>query len=243
MSQVLAIVRLKGRFDLPQALALDYSHEDDDALQSSVGMLQNGLSGHYGDYPILLKLPAGRYQLRSLRIAGSNRNTNSTLLTRLDETFDAMSSDIRYIGRLVVSNANQSTVQPFISWQNRYDEDSLLAKSLGRGLQGQEIINASGQFDASSMQTFKEQQITIGKVEPSVLSVLSDKQKPLFRQFLRASHPRAFAIGDFGAAGFASGDDAINLALQRCGRRGNKDSCRVLAIDDAVVLSPSTPES
>ena len=75
-SQVLLIVRLKDRNDLPQALALDYAGQNDASLQSSVGMLQRGLSGQYGDYPILLKLKAGGYQLKSLRVAGRSRNEN-----------------------------------------------------------------------------------------------------------------------------------------------------------------------
>ena len=67
--------------------------------------------------------------------------------------------------------------------------------------------------------------------------MLSDNQRPAFRKFLHAGHPRAFAIGDDGAAGFASGAGAVDLALKRCSRRGDGVSCRILAIDDAVVLA------
>lgn len=262
MGRVLVTVRLKGRFDLPQALAIDYSSEQGDSLESSVGMLQQGLSGHHGDYPILLKMSAGRYRLRSLRVAGLSLNAEGAMLTRLGKTFDAVASDTRYVGRLTISDNNSPSVQPSISWQNHYDEDTLLARSSGRALPDQKITNASADIqtlpvapstvaaatvNSSTVNTSKvsssrvaassEQQITIGKVGPTILYALSDQQKPLFQQFLRTAPPRAFAVGDFGAAGFASGNDAINLAMQRCGRRGNKESCRILAIDDAVVLA------
>jgi len=167
------------------------------------------------------------------------------MLTRLGETFDAVASDTQYIGRLIVSGGNNPAVQPSISWQNHYDEDSLLARSTGSALRDQKITNAYEQLQASSVATAapQEQQITIGKVGPTVLQALSDRQRPLFQRFLEATHPRAFAIGDFGAAGFASGNGAIDLALQRCARRGNRQSCRILAIDDAVVLASSVPDS
>lgn len=245
-SQVLLNVRLEGRYDLPQALALDYSRQNGDALESSIGMLQRGLSGQYGDYPILLRLPAGRYRLRSLRVAGMGRNTEGALLSRLDETFDAVTSDTRYIGRLIVAGGNDPAVQPSISWENHYEEDSLLARSAGRALRNQEITDASGQSQESPVAASKERQITIGTIDvvgSTVLYALSDKQKPLFQRFLSTANPRAFAIGDFGAAGFASGSDAIRLALERCGRRGNSESCRILAIDDAVVLASSDQNS
>lgn len=241
--QVLLTVRLEDRFELPQALALDYSRQNDDALESSVGMLQRGLSGHYGDYPILLKLPVGRYRLRALRVAGLNRNAEGAMLTRLSKAFEAITADNRYIGRLIVSGGNDPAVQPSISWQDHYEEDSLLVRSTGSALREQTITNASEQFQASSIAAPTERQITIGAVGPTVLSALADQQKPLFQRFLRASHPRAFAVGDFGAAGFASGNDAISLALERCGRRGTRESCRILAIDDAVVLASSGPNS
>lgn len=239
--QVLLTVRLKGRFDLPQALALDYSRQNDAALQSSVGMLQRGLSGQYGDYPILLKLPAGRYRLRALRVAGVERNAEGTLLSRLNQTFDAVSSDTRYIGRLIVSGGDNPAVQPSISWQALYDEDSLLARSSSKALREQEITDASEQPEVPPVAASTERQITIGKVDPSVLHALSNRQKPLFQKFLSAAHPRAFAVGDYGAAGFASGNDAVDLAMTRCARRGNKETCRILAIDDAVVLAVSAP--
>lgn len=241
--KVLITVRLKGRFDLPQALAIDYSRVNDAALSSSIGMLQQGLSGHYGDYPVLLDLPPGRYQLRSLRIAGQSRNANGTLLARLADNFDAIQSEARYIGRIVVFGGNDVTNAPYVSWEDHFEADTLLAKSMATGLKDKNFLDASRQptIVPGGNRTPLERQVTIGPVGPSISYILSDSQLPLFRQFLSAPHPRAFATGDYGAAGFASGSDAVRRAMERCNRRGGSESCRVLAVDDTVVfLTPSS---
>lgn len=239
-SQLLLNIRLDSRFDLPKALALDYSSQQGDSLKTAIGVLQRGLSGHYGDYPILLKVPAGSYRLRALRIAGISRNAQGALLARLNKSVDAVTSDTRYIGRLVLAYEKGAATSPSVSWQNHYDEDSLLARSSSSTLKQQKITNVSRGDAAENATTSKYgPQITIGVVGPDVLYALSDQQKPLFQRFLLARQPRAFAVGDFGAAGFATGSDAIELAMERCGRRGSKASCRILAIDNAVVLATS----
>lgn len=59
----------------------------------------------------------------------------------------------------------------------------------------------------------------------------------LYRRFLAAAKPRAFAVGPGGAAGFASGDWALGRALGFCqARRGRP--CRLYAVDDEVVWQP-----
>lgn len=245
--QVLINIRLEGRFDLPQGVAIDYSYHNTDSLQSSVGILQRGLSGHYGDYVILLKLPAGHYRLRSLRIAGLPLNAKGALVTRLNKHFDTVASETRYIGRLIVSS-NKKVLEgrPSVSWHDHYNEDSLLAKSLGNSLRGKVITNASNNSQLSSDDATGAMQITVGTVGDlgsTVLYALASTQKPSFRKFLSSASPRAFAVGDAGAAGFANGRDAVKLALERCGRRGDRDSCRILAIDDTVVLTSTAPNS
>lgn len=234
--QVLLNVRLKGRFDLPQAVVLDYSRTNDDALESTIGMLQRGLSGQYGDYPILLKLSAGRYRLKSLRIAGQSRNAEGALLARLSKIFAAVGSDTRYIGRLIISGSGNDPVAPqSISWENHYQDDSLLAKTISKALRDQKITDDGVKTLYSLNRTSTEPQITISSLGPSILSTLSREQKPFFKRYLRSAHPRAFAIDNSGEAGFASGDDAINQALARCGRRGNIEKCRIIAFDDVIV--------
>ncbi len=59
----------------------------------------------------------------------------------------------------------------------------------------------------------------------------------LYKRFLAAKPPRAFAVGPRGAAGFASGDWALGRALGFCqARRG--EPCRLYAVDDEVVWVP-----
>ena len=157
------------------------------------------------------------------------------MLTRLSQSFEAVASDTRYIGRLIVTGGDDPATKPEISIQDQFDEDSLLARSVGRTLRDVEISNATDASKASFAASSGKQQVTIGPIGPATFNMLSDNQRPVFRKFLHAGHPRAFAVGDDGAAGYASGHDAIKLALKRCGRRGDGISCRVLAIDDAVV--------
>jgi dienelactone hydrolase len=59
----------------------------------------------------------------------------------------------------------------------------------------------------------------------------------LYKRFLAAKPPRAFALGPNGAAGYASGDWALGRALGFCqARRGAP--CKFYAVDDDVVWTP-----
>ncbi len=72
----------------------------------------------------------------------------------------------------------------------------------------------------------------IGKVpSPGATRVNS-----IYRKFLEARAPRAFAIGATGASGWAQGDWAMGRALGYCQQRG--DVCSLYAVDDDVVWVP-----
>ena len=58
----------------------------------------------------------------------------------------------------------------------------------------------------------------------------------LYRRFLDARPPRAFAIGPQGESGWARGDWALGRALGYCQRRG--EPCKLYAVDDDVVWAP-----
>lgn len=63
------------------------------------------------------------------------------------------------------------------------------------------------------------------------------QREALYRRFLEAKPPRAFAIGADGAAGWASGDWVLGRALGNCQRRRG-EPCRLYAVDDDVVWKP-----
>ncbi len=67
--------------------------------------------------------------------------------------------------------------------------------------------------------------------------VSASDREGLYRRFLGAKSPRAFAIGADGASGWASGDWARGRALGNCARRRGV-ACRLYAIDDDVVWAP-----
>ncbi|MFP8779625.1 dienelactone hydrolase family protein [Hydrogenophaga sp. RWCD_12] len=54
-----------------------------------------------------------------------------------------------------------------------------------------------------------------------------------YKRFLQASKPRAFAISERGAWGWAGGDWAMGRAIGACERNGQR--CRLYAVDDDVV--------
>jgi hypothetical protein len=57
-----------------------------------------------------------------------------------------------------------------------------------------------------------------------------------YKRFLKAAKPRAFAISERGAYGWATGDWAVGRALGFCERSGQR--CRLYAVDDDVVWTP-----
>src|SRR5450830_544290 len=59
----------------------------------------------------------------------------------------------------------------------------------------------------------------------------------LYRKFLAAPVPRAFAIGPSGHVGWATGDWAVGRALGFCQARKGQ-ACKLYAVDDQVVWAP-----
>ncbi len=66
---------------------------------------------------------------------------------------------------------------------------------------------------------------------------LSDKGREVYRLFLTKPAPRAFALSDRGARGWATGgDDPLRRAMEICARAAASE-CRLYAVDGAVVWS------
>jgi dienelactone hydrolase len=78
------------------------------------------------------------------------------------------------------------------------------------------------------------------------LPFVRDTGREGYAKFLTQPQPRAFAIAPNGAWGWAEGgEDPLKRALDNCNRRG-QGSCRLYAVDDAVVWNPEatpTPSS
>jgi dienelactone hydrolase len=66
--------------------------------------------------------------------------------------------------------------------------------------------------------------------------VSAANREGVYRRFLAAALPRAFAVGPRGAWSWSSGDWTLGKALGRCGRTGNP--CRLYAVDNDVVWTP-----
>jgi dienelactone hydrolase len=69
------------------------------------------------------------------------------------------------------------------------------------------------------------------------LPATTTNRETLYKRFLAAKLPRAFALGPDGAVGFASGDWALGKALGFCQSRRGKP-CKLYAVDDDVVWTP-----
>ncbi|HZM32883.1 MAG TPA: prolyl oligopeptidase family serine peptidase [Burkholderiales bacterium] len=66
-------------------------------------------------------------------------------------------------------------------------------------------------------------------------NVKSDACRSLYRAFLEAPGPRAYAVSDDGRCGFSSGvQDARDAAIRQCGAVA-KENCMLYAVDDAVI--------
>lgn len=72
--------------------------------------------------------------------------------------------------------------------------------------------------------------------EVDKVPVSATVREGLYRKFLDAKPPKAFAIGPKGASGYATGDWVMGKALGFCQRRG--EPCKLYAVDDDVVWVP-----
>jgi hypothetical protein len=72
------------------------------------------------------------------------------------------------------------------------------------------------------------------------LPFVNDAGRQDYASWLNAAPPRAFAIGDGGAWGRASGSaKAMSRALDNCNAHKPTQPCRLYAVDDAVVWAPN----
>jgi dienelactone hydrolase len=70
-------------------------------------------------------------------------------------------------------------------------------------------------------------------------NVKTDACRNLYRAFLEAPGPRAYAVSDDGRCGFAGGvEDARAAAVRQCGTVA-KGNCMIYAVDDAVIWKES----
>ena len=68
-----------------------------------------------------------------------------------------------------------------------------------------------------------------------VPNIKSDACKGLYRAFLEAPGPRAYAVSDDGRCGFAGGlQDAKDVAMRQCGNVA-KGGCKLYAVDESVI--------
>lgn len=71
---------------------------------------------------------------------------------------------------------------------------------------------------------------------------VGDDGKAAYREFLKVTMPRAFAVADTGETATASGDcHAAYKALQACSERSGK-TCELYALDDQIVLGATDPQ-
>jgi dienelactone hydrolase len=74
-----------------------------------------------------------------------------------------------------------------------------------------------------------------GLLEIEKVPHVSDKGREGYQVFLSKQQPRAFAVSEAGAWGWAeAGDDPLQRALDNCNKR-SKEQCRLYAVDDQVV--------
>ena len=67
----------------------------------------------------------------------------------------------------------------------------------------------------------------------AAVPISAQNQASAYAAFLELKHPRAFAVGERGGWGRASGDYAMGRALGNCARHGQV--CKLYAVDDDVV--------
>lgn len=236
-SRMLLVVRLERRTELPRAIAIDIATENGDSLQSFVATIERGLSKVYGDYTALIALAPGAHRIRAIREAGARKNGVDALLARTWIDLPVAEEALDYVGRLVISGDETPAVGESVRIEDHFDEDMLLVRTVRPDLRDLAPRNRLATLvrPVATDPAMTTTTLTFIDATPAIASALAASQRPLFRRFLAAPVPKAFAVGSHGAAGFASGEQASSRALQRCQRRGDGSGCRLLAIDNTLV--------
>jgi len=234
----LLVLRLEGRFDAPAALAIDLASAGGSSTFFT-GRLQRNVPGLYADYLVALALPPRQYHLTALREPG---DAGEPMLL-LDVPLTVREGPPDYLGRLVVK-AQPGNGSGDLRIEDQYDEDTLLFRTslaelrtaeIGRALLSAQALaqatRPAGAAGAGSMQ--------LGAIAGDAGALLAPPAREPFARFLRLRPPRAFAVSDNGAHGFATGPQAVERSLRACADRAKTAGCRLFAVDDTLIARGS----
>ncbi|WP_161974781.1 hypothetical protein [Piscinibacter terrae] len=237
LSGGLLVLRLEGRFDAPSALAIDIASAGGDSTFFS-GKLQRNVPGLYADYLVALALPARAYRITALR---ESADAGEPMLL-LDVPLTVRDGAPDYLGRLVVK-AQAGGGGGGVRIEDQYDEDTLLFRTSLAELRTAAIGRAVLSAQALARATRPASAAGAGAMQLGAIgdagALLAPTSREPFARFLRLKPPRAFAISDNGAHGFASGPQSVERSLRACADRAKASGCRLFAVDDTLIAQDS----
>ena len=231
------VVRLLGRFDAPPALGIELLPRGQGTAVTVVGRLHQGIPGQFADYLFALPLAEGDYTFGALREAGARVGAGAAPLAVLGSRLSLSPRATLYLGRLTVRGESGAVAEMVI--EDHFEAESLLFRTAVPALRNASI--ARGQPAHEAPRATAPAGGTAGeelRVEPIAADAalrLAPAARAGFARFSRLAQPRAFAANEAGAFGYASGRDAVELALKDCARLARAKPCKLFAVDQTMV--------
>jgi hypothetical protein len=243
----LLVVRLSGLLEPPAAVRADVALQGQPAGTSIAGRLQQSVPGQYADYLLALALPPERYVITAVRHGASSSGKQAPpALATMNVPFEVKPSDPAYLGRLVLVPSAAGVVV-----QDHFEEDTVLFRATFSELRTADIGRDILPLEALAGSTVAPDpavppppppgsalEVT-AVTEEAAQRLTSPSARAAFKEFLLLKPPRAFAISEGGAHGYAGGARSVERALRACARRSKDETCRLFVVDGTLITGDS----
>jgi hypothetical protein len=205
------------------------------------GSLQNGAQAAFADYFFAIDLAPGSYVLDAVQIpTGATLNAAPSwqaLATGLNAAFSVDKGPPRYLGRLVLRPAERLGAMPQALVEDHYEAEVPLFAQRIAGLRDLTLPKSlltlsSPDFGWRNADADAVQASGLPEQAPDAMSMAA---RAAYQRFLRLKLPRALALGEGDAYGYATGANAVDRATSDCRKLVKRGSCTIAAVDNTLI--------
>lgn len=242
----LLTIRIHGLSAAPANLAVALHPQGAEGVGGQTlvsGSLQNGAPAAQADYFFAIDLAPGNYVLDAVQIPSgatlSAAPSWQALATGLNAAFSVDNGAPRYLGRLVLRPGEPLGAMPQALVEDHYDAEVPLFAQRIAGLRDLKLPKSLLTLSAQDLR-WRNVDANANAVQASGLPEqapddMTMATRAAYKRFLRLKLPRAFALGEGDAYGYATGANAVDRATSDCRKLVKRGSCTIAAVDNTLI--------
>jgi hypothetical protein len=242
----LLTVRVHGLSPVPANLAVALRPQGTQGTGGQTlvsGSLQSDAQAAHADYFFAIELAPGSYVLDAVQIpSGATLGAAPSwqaLATGLNAAFSVDKGAPRYLGRLVLRPAQPLGAKPQALVEDHYEAEVPLFAQRIAGLRDLKPPKSLLTLSAQDLR-WRNVDANANAVQASGLpeqapDTMTMAARAAYQRFLRLKLPRAFALGEGGAYGYATGANAVDRATSDCRKLVKRGGCIIAAVDNTLI--------